>query len=73
MLVRDAVALDVGGTSASGAWGAQWNKVLRVLGAGTKEGLVGMAGPGRTVVGGESPEGKAARVRVELEVERLLV
>ncbi|KAF4566383.1 hypothetical protein EYR36_011809 [Pleurotus pulmonarius] len=61
------VALDVLGAEAKALWGMQWVKVLGLLYEGVTTGL----GNGK-FIGGDSPEGKAARVRVQLEVERLM-
>ncbi|KAA1472669.1 hypothetical protein DENSPDRAFT_839008 [Dentipellis sp. KUC8613] len=63
-----AVALDVGGTKACEIWGQQWVKLMALLYEGVTNGL---AGSGR-LIGGSTPDGKAARVRVQLEVERVL-
>ena len=56
------VALDAGGIFAAHVWGQQWIKVLRVLYEGVTTGGLG----------GISPEGKAARMRVQLEIERVM-
>ncbi|KAG9220039.1 hypothetical protein CCMSSC00406_0007899 [Pleurotus cornucopiae] len=61
------VALDVLGGEAKALWGIQWVKILGLLYEGVTVGL----GNGK-FIGGDSPEGKAARVRVQLEVERLM-
>ncbi|THH30972.1 hypothetical protein EUX98_g3206 [Antrodiella citrinella] len=63
------VALDVGGAQARHIWGAQWVKMLGLLYAGTTEGFRGSK---NHLVGGTQPEGIAARVRVQLEIERIL-
>ena len=55
-------ALDVGGIQASRVWGQQWIKVLRVLYEGVTTGGLG----------GSSPEGKAAKMRTQLEIERVM-
>lgn len=62
MLLYFVAALDVGGLSASKMWGQQWIKLLALLYEGVTSGKVG----------GLTPEGKAARVRVQLEIERVL-
>ncbi|KAJ7594921.1 GLE1-like protein-domain-containing protein [Mycena floridula] len=58
-------ALDVLGEDARKAWGNQFAKVLQVL-------YEGVTGANATLIGGTSPEGKAARVRVELRIEKIL-
>lgn len=63
------MALDVLGTDAKVVWGKQWIKVLALLYQSVTEGIGGDA---RLSVGGESAEGKAARVRVQLEIERIM-
>ena len=63
------VALDVYGAKAKGVWGAQWVKLLEVLYEGVTTGLFGEQGK---LIGGDSPEGIAARVRVQLEIERIM-
>lgn len=55
-------ALDVGGILAARVWGPQWIKVLGVLYEGVTTGGLG----------GSSAEGKAARMRVQLEIERIM-
>ena len=55
-------ALDVGGIIASRVWGQQWIKILGVLYEGVTTGGLG----------GTSPEGTAARMRVQLEIERAM-
>lgn len=61
-------ALDVLGSYAKLVYGHQWNKMLALIYEGVTVGL----GNGK-LIGGESAEGIAARVRVQLEVERLMV
>ncbi|RDB15643.1 Nucleoporin gle1 [Hypsizygus marmoreus] len=61
-------ALDVMGSYARQLWGHQWNKLLELIYEGVSVGF----GSGR-FIGGSSPEGIAARVRVELEIERILL
>lgn len=55
-------ALDVGGVQAARVWGHQWVKVLGLL--------YEVVGSGK--LGGTTPEGKAGRVRVQLEIERIM-
>jgi nucleoporin GLE1 len=57
--------LDVLGANAREAWGVQWVKLLALLYASA-------AGTAPVLLGGDGPEARAARVRVMLEVERLL-
>ncbi|KAJ8501725.1 hypothetical protein ONZ45_g12055 [Pleurotus djamor] len=59
-------ALDVFGAQARAIWGVQWIKMLGLLYEGVTNGI----GDGK-YIGGDTPEGKAARVRVQLEVERI--
>ena len=63
------VALDVNGTRAFEIWGQQWVKLLSTLYQGCTAGLNGKA---ERLLGGKSPEGVAARVRVQLEIEKLM-
>ena len=58
-----AVALDVGGLLAAQIWGQQWIKLLALLYEGVMTGKVG---------GDTTAEGKAARVRVQLDIERIM-
>jgi nucleoporin GLE1 len=60
-------ALDVLGSYAKLVYGHQWNKMLALIYEGVTVGL----GNGK-LIGGESAEGTAARVRVQLEVKRLM-
>ncbi|KAG2030219.1 GLE1-like protein-domain-containing protein [Suillus americanus] len=62
-------ALDVGGMEAKFIWGNQWVKMLELLYEGATTGIGGVAGK---LVGGQTPEGKAARVRVQLQIERIM-
>ncbi|KZP13350.1 hypothetical protein FIBSPDRAFT_797908 [Athelia psychrophila] len=55
-------ALDVAGTQAAHSWGHQWIKVLGLLYDVVQSGKLG----------GNTPEGKAGRVRVQLEIERIM-
>jgi nucleoporin GLE1 len=43
-------------------WGRQWDKMLEVV----------YEGATKAMIGGKTPEGVAARVRVQLEVERIM-
>ncbi|TCD65555.1 hypothetical protein EIP91_002519 [Steccherinum ochraceum] len=63
------VALEVGGAQARHTWGAQWVKLLGMLYAGAIEGIKGSK---EHLIGGSSPEGIAARTRVQLEIERIM-
>jgi nucleoporin GLE1 len=58
--------LDVFGARAKSIWGLQWIKLLELLYVGVTTGM----GNGR-YVGGDTPEGKSARARVQLEIERI--
>lgn len=62
------VALDVGGALAKDIWGTQWIKMLAMVYEGV---TTGMTGTGMKI-GGDTPDGRAAQVRVQLEVERAL-
>lgn len=62
-------ALDVGGMEAKFIWGNQWVKMMELLYEGATTGIGGVAGK---LVGGQTPEGKAARVRVQLQIERIM-
>jgi nucleoporin GLE1 len=62
-----AAALDVFGLEAKSVWGNQWVKMLSLLYEGVTVGL----GEG-AIIGGQSAEGKAARTRVQLEIERIM-
>ncbi|KAI0795044.1 GLE1-like protein-domain-containing protein [Abortiporus biennis] len=61
-------ALDVGGSQALHIWGMQWEKLLALLYDGVTVGIYGTD----KLVGGTSGEGTAARVRVQLEIERIM-
>lgn len=69
LTVAGAVALDVFGSKAREIWGTQWVKVLEILYDGVIEGINGQKD---RLIGGQSPEGIAARVRVQLEIERIM-
>ena len=62
-------ALDIGGVQAKQVWGKQWVKMLAQLYDAATVGLEGAPG---TLLGGNSAEGIAARVRVQLEIERIM-
>jgi len=57
------VALDVGSHLTAQTWGRQWIKLLALLYDGVMSGKVG----GDTIV-----EGNAVRVRVQLDIERIM-
>ncbi|EPQ51338.1 hypothetical protein GLOTRDRAFT_141097 [Gloeophyllum trabeum ATCC 11539] len=63
------IALDVGGIEAKHVFGKQWVKMMELLYEGV---TTGIGGASERVLGGSSPEGKAARVRVQLEIERVM-
>lgn len=70
MLTRlKTAALEVGGADALKYWGHQWAKLLGLIYESATAGIPGHDG---RLIGGKSGEGTAARVRVQLEVERLL-
>lgn len=50
-------------------WGKQWVKLLEVL---YEAATVGIGGKSGTLLGGQTPEGKAACVRVQLEIEDIV-
>lgn len=60
-------ALDVLGSKAKDVWGHQWIKMLALLYDGATNGF-----GGDRYIGGPSPEGKASRVRAQMEVERVM-
>ncbi|EPS96139.1 hypothetical protein FOMPIDRAFT_101590 [Fomitopsis schrenkii] len=62
-------ALDIGGVKAKQVWGKQWVKLLAQLYEAATVGLEGTPGQ---LLGGDSSEGIAARVRVQLEIERIV-
>ncbi|KAF8548731.1 hypothetical protein OG21DRAFT_1516002 [Imleria badia] len=62
-------ALDVGGMEAKYIWGKQWVKLLELL---YEAATVGIGGKSDTLLGGQTPEGKAACVRVQLEIENIV-
>ncbi|KAG5645369.1 hypothetical protein DXG03_006322 [Asterophora parasitica] len=61
-------ALDVMGSYARKIWGHQWNKLLELIYEGVTKGY----DAGKTI-GGSTAEGMAARMRIQLEVERILL
>ncbi|KAI0323758.1 hypothetical protein GY45DRAFT_1376095 [Cubamyces sp. BRFM 1775] len=62
-------ALDVGGLLACEVWGKQWVRLLALMYEGVTVGHHGLEG---RLVGGWSPEGVAARVRLQLEIEHII-
>jgi nucleoporin GLE1 len=60
--------LNVMGADAKAIWGKQWIKLLALLYEGATAGL---GTPDKTM-GGSTAEGKSARVRVQLEIERIV-
>ena len=68
-LIYRAAALDVGGLLAREVWGQQWVRLLALMYEGVTVGYHGQQG---RLIGGKSPEGIAARVRVQLEIERIM-
>ncbi|KAI5995951.1 GLE1-like protein-domain-containing protein [Pisolithus albus] len=66
-------ALDVAGLEARHIWGRQWMKILQLLYVASTEGIGSEPGTnGERMLGGQTPEGKSARVRVQLEIERIM-
>lgn len=66
-------ALDVAGLEARHIWGKQWIKLLQLLYVASTEGIGSVPGTnGKRMLGGQTPEGKSARVRVQLEIERIV-
>lgn len=61
------MALDVFGQEAKSYWGVQWVKMLALIYEGVTQGF-----DKDRPIGGTSGEGKAARVRAQLEVERIM-
>ncbi|KAJ2912751.1 hypothetical protein MD484_g7669, partial [Candolleomyces efflorescens] len=62
-------ALEVMGAEAADIWGLQWIKILQLIYDGT---TIGIYGQENKFIGGDSPEGKAAKARVRMEVERIV-
>ncbi|KAI9511977.1 GLE1-like protein-domain-containing protein [Russula earlei] len=58
------VALEVGGSHARDAWGSQWIKLMALL----YEGVMTDPSP----LGGSGPDTRASRVRLQLEIERVM-
>lgn len=58
------VALEVGGAHARDVWGSQWIKLIALL----YEGVTTDPSP----LGGSGPETRASRVRLQLEIERVM-
>jgi len=67
-----AVGLEVLGSHARNLYGRQWDKLLAVIYEGISVGVDGTGSNGNSLIGGSSPEGIAARVRVQLEVEKIM-
>jgi len=65
-------ALDVMGTYAKDIWGIQWIKMLALIYQGATEGLPTGSNDEKLLIGGPSPEGRSARMRVLLVVERIM-
>lgn len=59
----------MGGMEAKHIWGKQWVKLLELL---YEAATVGVGGKSDTPLGGQTPEGKAACVRVQLEIENIV-
>lgn len=66
------VALDIMGTDAKDIWGVQWIKVLALIYQGVTEGLPNGSSNEKLLIGGQSPEGRSARMRVFLQVESIM-
>lgn len=62
------VALEVGGEKARDIWGQQWIKLMALIYEGVTQGIAGTD----KRIGGTSTEGKAAQIRVQLEIERIM-
>ncbi|KAI0001152.1 hypothetical protein BJV77DRAFT_972697 [Russula vinacea] len=58
------IALEVGGSHARSVWGSQWIKLMALL----YEGITTDPSP----LGGSGPEARASRVRLQLEIERVM-
>lgn len=69
LTISNLVALDVFGAKAKEVWGVQWVKMLEAIYMGVTEGISGQKD---RLIGGNSPEGIASRVRVQLEIERIM-
>jgi nucleoporin GLE1 len=65
------VALSILGTQGKMIYGRQWVKMLELIYSGVTQGInPGSAQP--STIGGPTAEGKAAKVRVQLEIERIM-
>lgn len=62
-------ALEVLGSEAADIWGFQWIKVLQLIYEGVTVGVFGQAGK---TIGGDSPEGKAGKAKVKMEIQRIV-
>jgi nucleoporin GLE1 len=60
------------GTYAKDIWGIQWIKMLALIYQGVTEGLPTGSNDEKLLIGGPSPEGRSARMRVLLVVERVM-
>ena len=60
------------GTYAKDIWGIQWIKMLALIYQGVTEGLPTGSNDEKLLIGGQSPEGRSARMRVLLVVERIM-
>ncbi|PFH48824.1 hypothetical protein AMATHDRAFT_149026 [Amanita thiersii Skay4041] len=65
-------ALDVMGTDARDMWGLQWIKMLGLVYQGVTEGFGTNGANEPLYIGGQTPEGKSSRMRVQLEIERIM-
>jgi nucleoporin GLE1 len=63
-LTERSVALEVGGAHARDVWGSQWIKLIVLLYEGVTT--------DPTPLGGSGPETRASRVRLQLEIERVM-
>lgn len=72
ILTLHKAALDVGGKQARELFGHQWHKIMELLYTGLTAGLDGDSAQGGKPIGGQTPEGNAARVRALLEVEKVM-
>jgi nucleoporin GLE1 len=63
-LTETIVALEVGGAHARDVWGSQWIKLMALL----YEGATADPAP----LGGSGPEARASRMRLQLEIERVM-
>ncbi|KAF8629806.1 hypothetical protein AX15_003275 [Amanita polypyramis BW_CC] len=65
-------ALDVMGSHAKDIWGIQWIKMLALIYEGVTKGFSTGSGGENLLIGGQSSEGRSSRMRVLLEVERIM-